>query len=745
SSTSPGPLGSMLTASFPQVEEATRVVPPYENSENVLVVREDKRFFENRIFFVDNAAFRIFHMPFLKGGPETALTRPHTVVLTESMAEKYFDEEDPIGQILQIEIDYDTGQVELQDYEVTGVIKNAPSNTHFKYDMLLSMPTLIVNLPSFDEDWINFHEKYTYIKLGPKTDAANFEKQLDVAAQNVSRQYEERFERTIQLFEFQLQPITRIHMYSRTMNEMEPPGNWYYISIYSIVALLVLLIGCMNFVNMSAALSVNRGDEVALRKVIGAKRSQLIRQFLGESFLITILGFIVAIGLVTLLLIPFNRMAGTELSAAGLLQPVVLFSIIGLLLLVAIGSGAYPAFILTSFRPAHLLQGKAAPRSHRSGIQKFLVVGQFAISIFLVICTLVVFKQLRYMRGQALGFDIEQKLILRVKSNMDHLRRDYENIKNDFLAHPSIIGATVSSRIPGDREQSGYYMTTKAGDYQDALRLLVVTTDYDFIREYGLKMAAGRPFDRSLGNDENGAYVITRAGALHMGFSTPEEALGKQFQASYHRKTKEIVGVIEDFHILGMREEVEPLLLDIETSLFDTITLAVNIKDIRQVMAHVKKTWNNHFPGVPFASTFLDDNFDQVYRYEDQMSRMLSIIAVLGFIIACLGLFGLATFMVHNRVKEIGIRKVLGARTREIVSMLSGKFILLILLSIGVACPAAFFAMTKWLQDFAYRVDMGAIIFIAASIGALLIAFTTVSLQGIRATAANPADSLRNE
>ena len=741
----PAPLGPELIRNYPQVEQAVRVVPPYENANNVLVVQGEKRFFENRIWFADEDIFQLFHMPFIQGNPQTALTHPNTVVITEGMAKKYFGEEATLGRTLQIEIDYDTGIVELQDYEVTGIIKDAPANTHLKYDMFLSMETMRSNLSSFEEDWFNPKPKYTYVKLAPGTDVADFEEKLQRISNFLIQRYSEKYNREMDLYKLFLQPVTRIHMYSHLLREIEPSGNWYYIYVYSIIAFLILLIGCMNFINLSAALSTTRTKEIGLRKVVGAQRRQLVWQFLGESFLITFIAFILAFGLTSLLLLPFNQMAGTELTLAGLTQPVVLLSLLGLLLFVSIGSGVYPALILTAFSPVSVLQGKLAPTSRGAMVQKVLVVGQFAISIFLVICALTVFKQLQFMKGRALGFDLEQKLVLRVKSNMEHLRRDYEAIKNDFLQNPSITGATVSSSVPGDRTNSGYYMTPRMEDFRGAPFIKVITMDYDFISEYEIKIVAGRSFQRGVGNDEREGYLINLAGVKELGFSSPEEALGKNFMASYHRINKRIIGITDDFHYRGMQEVVEPLVMDIENSLFETITLSLRVENMNDLMRFIRSTWDEHFPGVPFEYSFLDESFDREYRYEEQMGRMLGIITTLGFIIACLGLFGLATFVARNRTKEIGIRKVLGASTSNIVAMLSKKFILLVLISIIIASPIAWYSMNSWLQDFAYRINMNLVVFVVSAVGALAIALTTVCIQGIRAAVANPVNSLRNE
>lgn len=744
-STTPGPLGPELKASYPQVEKAVRVVPPYENASHVLVVQGEKRFFETRIWFADKDIFQLFHIPFIQGNPQTALTNPNTVVITEGMAKKYFGEEAPLGRTLQLEIDYDTGSVELQDFEVTGVIKNAHSNTHLKYDMFLSMQTLSSNLPSFEEDWLNHQAKYTYVKLAPDVNVEDFEEQIQRISKIVLQKYSERFNREMDLYDFFLQPVTKIHMDSHNLREIEPSGNWYYLYVYSIIAFLILLIGCLNFINLSAALSTTRTKEVGLRKVVGAQRRHLIWQFLGESFLITFLAFILAFGLISLLFVPFNQMAGTELTLAGLKQPIVLLSLLGLLLFVSIGSGSYPALILTAFSPVSFLQGKLAPTSRGASAQKFLVIGQFAISIFLVICTLTVFKQLNFMKGRALGFDLEQKLILRVKSNLSHLRRDYEAIKSDFLQNPSITGVTVSSSVPGDKADSGYYLTAKAEDFKNAPRLKIITVDYDFLSEYGIKMVTGRSFQRGVGNDEREAYVINIAGVKELGFSSPEEALGKSYMAHYHRMTKRIIGITDDFHYRGMQEIVEPLVLDIENSLFNTITLSIRVENMNELMRFIKNKWDEHFPGVPFEYSFLDENFDREYRYEDQMGRLLGIITTLGFVIACLGLFGLASFVAQYRKKEIGIRKVLGASTSDIVTMLSKKFVLLILISVIIASPLAWYSMNKWLQNFAYRIEMNLFMFVLAAVGALAIALVTVGLQGFRAAIANPADSVRDE
>ena len=743
--TTPGPLAPALAAGYPEVERAGRIVPPPENADHVLVVRGERRFFEKRVWFVDKEIFDIFRLPVVQGDPRSALARPNTAFLTEGTAKKYFGHEPAVGRTLQIEIDYDTGTTTLADFEVAGIIRNAPSNTHFRYDLLLSMPTLAANVPSLDEDWIEYHGKYTYVKLSPSADPAAFEKRIQREAEIGRKKYEERFDQRLTLGEYFLQPVTRIHMFSRLLREIDPPGNWTYVSIYSLIAFLILLIGALNFVNLSAALSVVRRREIGLRKVVGAQRRQIAGQILGESFLITLVAFVAGIGLSSLLLIPFNQMAGTDLTMAGLGRAEVFLSLFGLLVLVSLGSAFYPALVLNSFRPAAIVQGRGAAAPRGSLAQRSLVVGQFAISVFLVISTLTVFRQLRFMKGQALGFDLDQKIVLRVQSNLRHFRRDTEAIKRDFAAHPSVRGVTVSSIVPGDRSGAGYYLTTRPEDFQGAARLKVLAVDGDFIGQYRIRMAAGRPFGDAAGPDRREAFIVNRAGAKALGFASPEDALDKSFQAHYNRLTKRIVGVTEDFHYLGMKEAVEPLILDLEPSLLSVITLSVRADRMDDLLRFLRRTWEAHFPGVPFDYAFLDQSFGQAYRYEEQMGRLLGIIAALGIGVACLGLFGLSSFIARRREKEIGIRKVVGASNSRIVSLLSLQYLKPVLAAILIAAPVAWYAMGRWLGEFAYRVDLNLAITAVAAAGALAIALLTVTLQSLRAASAKPADILRNE
>lgn len=593
---------------------------------------------------------------------------------------------------------------------------------------------------------MDFHSKYTYVRLAENIDPLQFEKRLESFAEQYVSAYNKRTQRSLKLFQLFLQPIRSIHMKSNLLGEIEAPGSMYYVYIYSFTALLILLIGCMNFTNLSATLATVRTREVGIRKVVGARRRDLTFQFLGESYLITLLSFLLALPLTTSLLTYFNRLAGTGLGLQDLGQPSVLIPLILLFLIVGGGAAAYPVLVMSSFKPVTMLHKQVAPSKNGSTAQRVLVVGQFAISIFLVICTLIVFSQLQYMKGKSLGFDRQQKIVLDIKSNQTYFRRNFEAIKSDMLKHPAITAASASSSVPGEKITGGYYLVkSDFNGGEKPKRCKVLTIDYDFISQYDIHIKAGRRFLREMGGDAEGAYLVNESGARELGYADTESIIGTALKAHYHRLTKRIVGVTADFHFMGMKEATDPLIMDIEKSLFRYITLSINLDMVRQALDHIKKTWAVHFPDTPFEYTFLDETFDRVYRHEEQMGEMLGIITILGIAVACLGLFGLVAFFTQLRKKEIGIRKVLGASPSHIVFLMTRQFISLVVLASAMAIPAAWFAMHLWLRDFAFRIDPGFPVFIIALFTAFIIAATAIFFQGYRAATHNPAQVIRHE
>ncbi len=742
----PGPLAYTVRQEIPLAERVTRFVRPYENADHVLVANGERRFFENRIWFAEPEAFTMFRIPFLRGNPRTALDAPGSVVITEGMAQKYFGTLLAVGKTLKIELDYDTGTSIAEDFRVTGVIENAPANTHLKYDMLVSFATLLAHRPNLNRDWIDFHHKYTYVKLAKDADPLEFETRLKPIADQFKSAYDKRTNRTLKLYQLFLQPVRSIHMNSNYLGEIEAPGSMYYIYIYAITALLILLIGCMNFINLSATLATIRTREVGIRKVVGARRRDLAYQFFGESYLITLLAFVLALPLTSTLLMHFNRLAGTVLSLQDLGQTAVLTLLGVLFILVGGSAAAYPVLVMSAYKPVSMLRKQITPGKSGSTAQRLLVVGQFAISIFLVICTLIVFRQLRYMKGKSLGFDRQQKVILKIKSNQAYFRRNYEAIKKDFLRHPAITQASVSSSVPGEEFNGGYYLVkTDFNGAEKPKRCKILTVDYDFISQYGIGIKAGRRFLKERPGDSEGAFLVNESGARELGYANPETIIGAAFKAHYHRKTKRVVGVTADFHFMGMKMASEPVIMDIEASLLRVLTLTVNMETISRTLGFIQETWENHFPDAPFEYAFLDETFDRVYRYEEQMGELLGIITTLGITVACLGLFGLVAFFTQLRKREIGIRKALGASASHIVFMMTRQFISLVVLASAMAIPAAWYAMHLWLQDFAYRIDPGFLVFAIALFTALIIASATIFFQGYRAATHNPVNVLRYE
>ncbi|HSQ35283.1 MAG TPA: FtsX-like permease family protein [Candidatus Binatia bacterium] len=741
----PGPLAMGIREQLSQAETVARMIPPFENAKHVLVARGESRFFEKRVWFADPEIFKIFLIPFLEGSAKTALARPRTVVLGESTARKYFGSLPPLGRSLSIEIDYDTGAAVTEDFEVTGIVRDAPTNTHLKFDMLLSMSTLQAYVPDLNREWAEFHYKYTYVKLGRQVTPSAFERQLQTFSDQLRAAFSKRAGFSMKRHEFFLQPISSLHMDSNYPGEIEPPGNMYYIYIYAIAALLILLIGCINFINLSATLAAARSREVGIRKTLGGSRGDLVFQFLSESMVITFFAFAVAFAFLSGLLSYFNRMAGTDITFQAVGQPLVLASLLALFLTVSFSAGFYPALLLSRFKPVSIMKNQTMGGKQSNGIQRLLVVGQFVICIFLVVCTLVVFRQLNFLKGKALGFSREQKLILEVKSKQAYFRNNFEAIKNDFLKDPGITAATVSSSVPGEAILGGYYLQ-KGNSFlpANAKRLKVLTVDYDFIRNYGITMTAGRSFQKATGNDAAAAYIVNEAGARELGF-TPQSVLGTVWTAHYHRKTKSIVGVTGDFHFLGLKSSAEPLLLDIEKSLLKTITLTIDAKRIASALAAAQDAWRVHFPGVPFEYAFLDEMFGKVYQYEEQMGKLLAMISILGIVIAFLGLYGMVAFYARQRKKEMAIRRVVGASTTSVAFLMTRQFVSLVLLAGIIAVPLAWMATERWLQDFAYHVQPGFPVFAFAFLSAFLIAMAAVLLQSYRAARDNPVDSLRSE
>ncbi|UCE42733.1 MAG: ABC transporter permease [Candidatus Aminicenantes bacterium] len=722
-----------------EVEKIARVFPV----SNALIKHDNVKVFEDRVVYSESELFDVLTIPFLRGNPNSALDDMNSLVLTRRMAIKYFGDEDPLGQRVAIKDpawNRLTRNNQFTDYVVTGVVADPPSNTHFKYDIFLP-------LQQFANTWLlrEWHAgpTLTYLKLASGVTVPEFEKKIEKMAYDYVNK---ELSAWGQIRHYFLQAVTDIHFRRdfdglAIRDDLEAPGNRIYLYIYGMIAMLILLIGCMNFINLSNARGVYRIKEVGLRKVIGAGRWQLIRQFLSESIIITFLAATCAILLTNGLLPFFNQFAGTTLRIQDSLHPQVFFSILGLILFVGTLSGLYPAFVLTAFRPDQILRGSRMG-TRGSFALKILVVGQFAISIFLASGSITVYKQLNYMRSQDLGFDKEHKYVIHLRSNAQ-IRKQVKTMKTEFLRNPGVLGATASSSVPGRPMRKGY-LKWSDDKLDKPLRLIFLSCDDDFLSQYKIDMVAGRAFDEKL-NDENRAFIINEAAIPHLGYASIEEALGDRLHESFYGRWKTIVGVVKDFHYQGMRREIEPMYMEVSSSRYNMITLTLASANLSETLRSLETKWSGLFPTIPFDGFFLDDDFDKLYRKEAQMGKLLGILTTMGLVVACLGLLGLASFLVQHRTKEIGIRKVLGASIPSLMGLLSQQFVILVLLANIISVPLALYTLSLWLQDFAFRIQPDWGIFAAAGASALLCAVVPILVQSFWAARADPVESLRYE
>ncbi len=714
-----------LKADYPQVEHAARAIIP---SSSRLVKRKDTFFYEDRFMYADQELFDIFTIPFIQGATQGALTRPNTLVVSQRMAHKYFGNANPLGETLEIN---------QQEYEITGVVTDSPENTHMKYDLIASLETL--------KDWqemSNWYSTmfYTYLKIRPDVNVEEFSQQVSRLA---DKYVGERLESGGSTYHYFLQPLSRIHLHSHLRYETEAPGNPVYIYIFSFVGLFILIIACLNFMNLSTARAANRAKEVGMRKVVGAQKLQLIGQFLGESLLVSFLSLGLAMVIARFTIPLLNDLTGISLSFDTLLNPIVLLSLICCAVLVGMAAGLYPAFVLSAFRPAVTLKGTSSAGTQGFALRTVLMVVQFAISVMLIIGTLTMYRQFNFMKNQYLGFEKEQKLILPFRGGIN-IQENFASVKDMFSKHTSVTGVAVSSSVPG-RGVSNFSIRLVEEDDPKSQSMFHMYFDDDFIPDYGIDIVAGRAFQKEMKTDFMGAFLINEAAVKAFGWSSPEEALGKRLQTGHGGRVNPIIGVTKNFHYRGLQSEVEPLVMEFLPWSFRYITLSIDISNLNETLAFVKSQWKALWPGHPFEHFFLDTDFDRQYRADEQIGNVFGIFTFLGLFIACLGLLGLASFTAESRTKEIGIRKVLGASVGGIVLMLSKQFTKWVVLANFIAWPVAYYFMDRWLKNFAYRIDIGIWTFVLSAVLVLLIAIMTVSYQSIKAAVANPVDSLRYE
>ncbi|MCW3116894.1 MAG: hypothetical protein JWM28_976 [Chitinophagaceae bacterium] len=731
------PMGPTLKKDFPAIKHYAR----FRNYGGFLVKKDNSNIQENKVVYADSTLFDVFTLPMISGNPKTALVDPNCVVITEKMAEKYFNSTDVVGKRL---VYNDTGNL-----KITGVIKNIPKQSHFNFDFFVSINGSIH--PWELNNWVS-NNLNTYLLLDKNADPKKLESQLDAFAEKymgpqvkaVLNIDMEGFKKSGNFVHYTLTPVTDIHLHSNKTAELGPNGSMQYVYIFSVVAVLVLLIACVNFMNLSTARSSSRSKEVGVRKVLGSLRSNLITQFLVESLLISLLGLLIAIGLAWLLLPYFNRLSGKEMHMLELFsKPWLLPSLIALMIVVGIVAGSYPAFFLSAFQPVDVLKGKLSKGFKAGWLRSSLVVFQFAISIILIISTVIIYNQLNYIRNKDIGFNREQVLIIQ---NTNALTTQAKAFKEEVLKIGGVQGATMTGFLPTSDWRSDSPLWPDASlDLKKAVSLQMWTVDADYIPTLGMTMAKGRNFSKQMLTDSSGV-IINEAAAKLLGFRDPLNQKVYSIEDIKTNKTKEftIVGVVKNFNFSSLREQITPLALFLQEQ-NGSIAFRISTKNIPSLISQVENKWKTMAPSQPFSYSFMNDDFNNLYQAEQKIGRIFISFAVFAILIACLGLLGLVAYAAEQRTKEIGIRKVLGASIGNIIGMLSKDFLKLVLIASVFAFPLAWYAMHKWLQDFAYRVSISAWIFIIAGLIAMMIAFVTIGFQAIKAAVANPVKSLRTE
>ena len=723
------PFAPLLKNDFKEIKTITTLLPTGDGT----IQYNDKIFKEKELYFADENLFDVFDVNLKSGNIKNALTEPYSILLTEEAAKRYFGNENPINKMIKV------NQQLL--FKVTGVYESLPVNSHWHPDVLLSFSslkdTLIYGEEQLRTNWGN-NMFYSYLLLPENFNAKQLEAQFPAF---INRHVPDGNNKASEWTSLSLRKLSDIHLYSHKDSELEENGDIKRVYIFSIIGIFILLIACINYMNLSTARSSLRAREIGVRKVVGANKPALIAQFLSESVLICWLAALISYVL-TWLSLPFlNSLSGQTLSMSLLLKAQILVPLLLLPFLIGIVSGLYPAIFLSSFRPVKVLKGLFKTNENAFSLRKILVVIQFAISIILIISTAIVFQQLHYIQNKSLGFNKEQVIIL---NNNDGLDDSFQSFKTALMANAAIQDLARSSRIPSGRllDAQGAQINLGNSLAPSKADIKYLRVDEGFIPTYGISMLSGRNFEGQNGSDTT-SFVLNQAAVRALGIQSNEEALGKQFK--YGDQMGRIAGVMNDFNFESLHQRILPLVLSVSReNNYNRISIRIS-GNVQQAVQHIEATWKKFLPEVPFDYTFLDNRFADLYKAEQQQQIIFSIFSGVAIFIACLGLFGLSAFTITQRVKEIGIRKVLGANISSIVGLLSKDFLILVAVAALLAFPITWFAMSSWLSDFAYRIDISWWIFLVAAGLALLIAFVTISVQTVKAALANPVKSLRSE
>ncbi|NIM90224.1 MAG: FtsX-like permease family protein [Candidatus Aminicenantes bacterium] len=710
------PLSRVLTEECPEVVAASRYATHY----GLLVKYGEKSFAEDSFGFADASFLSMFSFPFLKGDPKTALSDKFSVVITEEMSQKYFGREDPMGKTLNV-----NDQVDLQ---VTGVIEEVPLDSSLQFDFLIPYP--LYWGPDWTEpDHWGGNPLETYVLLNKNAVTYETEKKIT----SIKEKHDPS--PATQSTTLNLQPLTRIHLYG-----LEGGGPVTYIYIFLAVALFVLIIACINFMNLSTAKAATRAGEVGMRKVVGARKADLIKQFFGESILLSFIALFLALLIVELLLPVFNNLSGKQLALGFSSNIIIILGLLGIAVFTGVVSGSYPALFLSSLQPVKVLKGSVPLSSGSSLFRKVLVVSQFALSIFLIIGTAIIYRQLNYMKNRDMGYDANQLIFIYVQRD---LTAKYESVKNELLKNSNILSVTRSLQVPSNIGSTVSALDWEGKNPDESVSMNWDIVDFDYFETLKMEMVQGRGFSREFGSDVSGAYIVNEEAAELMGMESP---VGKRL--SVFRNEGKVIGVVKNFHFKSLHNEITPFVFWMNpgwASMMSCLFVRVAPSNISETLEYVKSVGTKFSPAYPLRYQFMAERLDRLYNRERLMGKIISYFALLAIVISCLGLFGLASFMTERRTKEIGIRKVLGSSVSKVVFLLSKEFTKWVLVANVIAWPVAYYLMSRWLQNFAYRASLGFWIFIMSGVLILVIALLTVSYQAIRAATANPVDALRYE
>lgn len=734
--TAPEPMAEAMKRDYPEVEQVVR----FRRYEGLLVKKGQQNLHEDKVIYTDSTLFSVFTLPMIQGDPAHALVEPHSVVINERTALKYFNTTDVIGKYFTVN--------DSNNLKITGVIRDIPQQSHFNFDFFIAANKAIQHWEL--DDWLsNNWNTYIVLKKGadPRHLAARLPQMVDKyigpRAQAVMNVNMDEFRKSGNYVRYAMTPLTSIHLHSNKSSELGGNGSVQYVYIFSTIAVFILLIACINFMNLSTARSAGRAKEVGVRKVLGSTRQSLIRQFLMESMLVCLIASVLAILIAISLLPLFNQLASKELAPSLFVNPLLLAALLALTVVVGFLAGSYPALFLSAFRPALVLKGKLAAGFKSGWLRTSLVVVQFSISVVLMVGTIVIYKQLSYIRNKNIGFDRSQVLVLQ---NTQALGNQAATFRDEISKLRGVKNATMTGFLPTSSWRTDYPLFQDPGmDASRAASMQVWAVDENYIPTLGMQMVQGRNFSRDFPTDSTG-IIINESAARLLGF---KDAVNKDLYALDHFPARDltrlhVLGVVKDFNFNSLREQVSPLAVRWNRQP-GRIAIRTATQNVPGLISQIESKWRAMAPSQPFSYTFMDEDFSNIYRTEQQTGRLFISFAALAIFIACLGLLGLAMFTAEQRTREIGIRKVLGASVGGILTLLTRDFLRMVIVAVVVASPLAWWMMHKWLQDFAYRTSINWTVFAMATGAALLTAVATISVQAVKSAMANPVKSLRTE